>query len=525
MAASLTQKIGLASLILLVSVFLSRIMGIVREMAIAFVGGAGREVDAYQIAFVIPELLNHAVASGFLSITFIPIFSRCMARNQENRGWQILSNILFTYGAFLLLLAIFAHWQAPYLVDLLARGRQTDTELLHAATRMTRIIIPAQLFFFAGSLFMAVQFAKGRFFIPALAPLIYNLGIILGGLLLGHHWGMEGFCWGVLAGAFAGNFLVQWFGARRVGLKIGFVFRPLDADLLRYGRLTLPLMLGFSMIFSTELFVRIFGAYLPNGSIAALNYGLRIMLAVVAVFGQVAGVAAFPYLSKLAAEKRHNEMNRLLNDTLLYLGLVIPFATMVMVLRFEVVQLLFERGRFDTAATEVTAGLLVYLLVGAAAFAAQTVVPRGFYAQQNTWLPALLTTGAVLLSLPLYVAGMHWMGVRGVAAVISLSAILQVLVLYWIWNRRNANADGGQVYRFYGKMVLLSVPLGLVCEGIRKALQLWLPEPSSLTSAATLLLIVPIYTALLLFIGFALRIEEITGLPTRIYARIFKRSA
>ena len=219
MTVSIYKKVGIAAVIMMASVFLSRLFGLFRLMTIAYVGGRNGDVDAYQAAFVIPEILNHIVASGFLSITFIPIFSRYLSQHQEAQGWEVFSIILTCFGSLLLLFIILAHVLAPDLVALLARGRP-DPVFREHVVRMTRIIMPAQFFFFAGGLFMAVQFAKEKFLIPALAPLIYNLGIIAGGFGLGTRVGMEGFSWGVLAGAFCGNFVLQWWGGAASGKQI-----------------------------------------------------------------------------------------------------------------------------------------------------------------------------------------------------------------------------------------------------------------------------------------------------------------
>lgn len=315
---------------------------------------------------------------------------------------------------------------------------------------------------------MAVQFAKEHFLLPALAPLIYNLGIILGGLLLGPWVGIEGFSWGVLAGAFAGNFVVQWIGARRLGMKFIPRLDVFHPDLWHYLCLTLPLILGLTMTFSTEFFFRFFGSYMPEGTIAALNYGLRVMLILVGLFGQAVGTASFPFMSRLVAEGQMEEMNRLLNRTLRYLSLVIPFSVLLMVLRHEVVFMLFQRGRFDASATELTSHLLPFLLLGTAAFSAQTVVVRGYYAMQNTLFPAVFGTAAVLLSIPFYLFCMDRLGASGVALGLSLSTFFQVTVLYALWNRRSGNQGGGEVYSFVGKIALLSGFLGMVIEGFRR---------------------------------------------------------
>jgi putative peptidoglycan lipid II flippase len=149
---------------------------------------------------------------------------------------------------------------------------------------MTRIILPAQFFFFVSGLLMAVQYAKERFTTPALSPIVYNLCIILGGILLGSRFGMLGFSWGVLGGAVC-NFMIQYAGAKRVGMKFRLSFELRHPDLKKYILLTLPLMLGLTMTFSREFFFRIFGSYLPAGGISGINYALKIMLIPVVLFG------------------------------------------------------------------------------------------------------------------------------------------------------------------------------------------------------------------------------------------------
>ena len=500
------------------SVFLSRVIGLFREMAIAYAGGARGDVDAYQIAFVIPEILNSIVASGFLSVTFIPIFSGYLAADREEEGWKVFSLILNSFGSLLIVFIGISVFFAPELMTWIAPGIK-DPILLSKSIRMTRIILPAQFFFFAGGMFTAVQFAKEAFTLPALAPLVYNISIIAGGMLLGPVLKMEGFSWGVLAGSFLGNFAIQYRGALKVGMKYSTAVDFTHPDFIAYIRLTLPLMVGLTMTFSTEFFLKFFGSYLPEGSIACLNYGLRIMLILVGLLGQAVGIASFPYLARLAAENQIQEMNHLLNHTLKYLSLIIPFSMLFMVLRHEVVTILFERGRFDAAATAQTAGILVYLMLGAFAFASQTIVVRGYYAMQNTLFPAIYSTIGVLISVPFYILGMKLMGARGVALAISISVILQVILLYTIWNRRSLNPDSREVYRGYAKMLLLSIPAGLILEGLRMEMARWLGV-KALTGSLLISGGIGLVFLLMLFAaGYLFKIREITETLRRLFQK------
>ena len=511
----LGRKIGIASAIMMASIFLSRVMGLVREMVIAGVAGADAAVDAYRVAFIVPEILNHILASGFLSVTFIPIFTRYLAEERPQEGWRIFSLIMTVFGVFLLLLIAAAEVFTPQLIGLLAPGR-SDPVFLAMTVRMTRIILPAQFFFFAGGLLTAVQFARERFFVPALAPLIYNLGIILGGLLLASSMGMEGFAWGVLGGALVGNFALQILGARRVGMVFAPVWQWRHADLWRYLRLTLPLMLGLTMMFSTEIFTKFFGSYLPAGSIAWIEYAMRIMLMLVAFFGQAVGVASYPFMARMAAEGRLADLNRLLNDTLRYLCIVLPLSVLIIVLREEIVTLLYMRGRFTRADVLMTAPVLACLMLGAVAFASQTVVNRGFYAVQNTLLPAAYGTLAVILSLPLYYAGLQWMGLVGVGMAVSASAFGQVVLLFVIWNRRSGNDGGRAVYAFFGKMALLALPLWAVLAMLRRLLVPYLAAETMAGSLVMTVVVGGVFALLLLGMGYGLHIREITRILERL---------
>ncbi len=513
------KKVGIASVIMTLSVFLSRVIGLVREMVIGYAKGIGVSVDAYQVAFVIPEILNHVLASGFLSITFIPIFSDYLAGNKERDGWMVFSNILTCFGCLILVFIAVSMLAAPAIIDLTG-FQNPETKLM--AVKMTRIILPAQFFFFTGGLFMAVQFAKEQFLIPALAPLIYNAGIILFGILFSPSIGMEGFSWGVLAGAFLGNFALQLYGARKAGMRYRFVFQPKHPDFKTYIILTLPLMLGLTMVFSTEILFKFFGSYLPEGSVSSLNYSWRVMFVLVGIFGQAVGVASYPFMARLISENKMDEMNDLLNNTLKYIALVIPFSTLVMVLRHEVILMLFQRGRFDAEATALTSNVLVYILIGTVAFSAQTIVARGYYAMKNTLFPTVYGTIAVILSIPLYILGMNKMGVTGIALAMSVSVIFQVLILYILWNRKSGNTTSRSVYLFIIKISLISAPIGLFLEKTRMLLSETINANTFFGSFQISLVISLVFILLFTLTGYLFRIIEIIDFISKITLKLKK---
>jgi putative peptidoglycan lipid II flippase len=511
---SLFKKVGIATLITTASIFLSRVTGLLREMVLAYVGGATGDVDAYQIAFVIPEILNHIGAAGFLSVTFIPIFTEYLVKKDEAEGWRIFSLVYNVFGAITLLFIVVSFIFAKDFIGLIAPGMH-DPVIIAKAVRMTRIIIPAQFFFFTGSLFMAVQYTKEKFTIPAAAPIIYNVSIIAGGIILYPWLGIESFSWGVFTGAFIGQFLIQYWGAKQSGMQYHPVFDFCNPQLLRYIKLTLPLILGLTMTFSTEIFFRIFGSYLPQGSIASLNYALRITLMLVALFGQAVGTASYPFLARLAKERQFEQMNNLLNGTLRYLAFVIPISALLIVIRHEVVMILFQRGRFDVTATAWTAQVLALFLAGAVFIAAQNVVVRGYFAMEDTLFPAIFSTIAVAASIPVYFYGMQVFGINGIAFAVSASVTLQIITLYVIWNRRTGNLGSRDVYLFIGKMILLSLVIGLLLEFCKKYILSALDVATLNGSLASALINSALFIIIFLVAGRLMKIKEIVALQNK----------
>jgi putative peptidoglycan lipid II flippase len=244
------------------------------------------------------------------------------------------------------------------------------------------------------------------------------------------------------------------------------------------------------------------------------------VLLLVAFFGQALGVASYPFMARLVAENKLAEMNELLNDTLRYLSLVIPFSVLLMVLRHEVILILFQRGKFDAAATGQASVVLIFFLIGAFAFAANTIVPRAYYAMQDTLFPAIYATIAVLLSIPLYLAGLKILGTRGIALAVSLSAVLQVYLLYTLWNKRTQNKGSRVVYMTYLKMFFFSSLLGILMAGFKSRV---LGGIDSATFSGSLMVSVItgiIFMSILFLGGYVFKIREIREVIQRVSIKL-----
>jgi len=470
--SSVSRSISIATVIMMGSVFLSRVTGMFREVTLANLGGASSEMDAYVAAFLIPELLNHFLAGGFLSVTFIPIFQKYLVKNDPDEAWRCFSNLITIGTAAFAVFLPLSILLTPQFLSLTGLKGQ-DPEVFALTVRLTRIILPAQMFFYWGAFLMAVQYAHQRFFLPALSPLCYNLGIICGGIFLGPRFGIEGFAWGVLIGAFIGNVAVQLPGAVNLKMRYRFRFSLRDPEFAHYVKITIPLIAGLGMTFSNEIFFRYFASFLESGAVASANYALRTMMILVGVFGQAAGVAFYPYLSKLAAEKAYAKMTELLNNMITRIALyLIPLSAIMIALAPQIILILYEHGRFTEESTGQTVPVFTAYLFGAFASAVCILAARPFYAMQKTLLPMIISTTVSLLSVPLYYILSRQMGAMGLGLASSAAMTAQFLILYTIWGKRygGLQAAGKEVIKLT-KIVLISAFGALLCFVIRQQLE------------------------------------------------------
>lgn len=467
------RAMSLAALIMAASNVLSQALGLLRDLVLAKLAGTSFYADAYTYAFLLPELVNHFLAGSVLSITFIPMFQRYIAEGEEEEGWRFFSNVMtlgtITFIVFIILSMLFTPSAVARLSGPVINNPESP-RVFGITVRLTRIILPAQLFFFWGGMLTGAQYAGKRFLLPALTPLIYNLGIIMGGLLLYDRLKIEGFAWGVLAGSFVGCVVVQIPGALRVGMRFRPYINLSDKSLHQYVLATIPLVLGVSMAFSNDIFFRLFGSYAPEGegALSSLNYASKIMLTLTRVFGQAVAAGTYPFISQLIVEGQIKRAGDIINDLLSKIGgIVIPSAMVMGVLANEVVTVLLQRGAFSAESTEMTAGVLRYYLIGAFFFAGSLVSNRLYYSRRNTVFPMLISSGAVIVTLPLYIVLVPRMGIEGIGLSSSISMILQFFVVYGVWSIRNNNENARGVAGRLAGTIIVSVAGAAVALGLR----------------------------------------------------------
>jgi putative peptidoglycan lipid II flippase len=495
----IVRAVGLIS----VMVMLSRGLGFVRDALIAAQFGQNAIVSAYTYAFTLPDTLWMLVAGGAFYAAYVPVITEYFTRGEEENAWKTFS-VITTFLFVVLSVVIPLCWifARPILQHVLAPNFTDDVVVppfgrvhpLSMAVTMTRIVLPAQYCFFLGTLMMGMLQARHRFLMPALGPVIYNVGIILGGLLLGRSLGIAAFSWGALAGALVGNLLLQVWAVRAIGAR----FRPsLDLSfpgVKRAGKLVLPVICGVSLPQVTAIVNGIFVADIASAR-SILENSNRLMQLPLGIFGQAIGIAVLPTLSQQAAQSDLPRFRATLaHGVRLSLFLTVPASALMMVLAGPLIAMVFQRGHFTAADTANAVPALVFYSLGVAAWSAQSVVARAFYARNDTWTPVLAGTGVTLLLFvplnivlrPLFdVAGTPLL-TRGPALAASIASTANVLLLLWFAHRRFGGIHGREILGSLVRTMAGSLLLAAGAWGAAALVARVLP-PGQARSAAQLL--------------------------------------
>ena len=457
--ASLGRQIAQSTGIVMASVMLSRVLGFCREWTVAHQVGSNATTDAYYAAFTLPDFLNYLVAAGSLSVTFIPVFSKYLAEKNEEEGWRVFSIVVTFMGMVLVAAVILAEIFAPQVVAAIAPGFG-PAEKMHVVS-LTRLMLPEQFCFYMGGILSAVQYAKNRFIVPSLAPLIYNIGIIACGVALSRRIGITGFAVGVLAGSITGNFLLQVYGAKRAGARFLPSLRIGHPGFKMFVKLAIPIMLALSLSFTDDWIIRWFGSYLQAASITWLSYAKTLMRVPLGVVGQAIGVASFPVLAQLYSEKRYEELDRILSGTMKGLILLlVPITALTVGQSVPLVHLVFSHTRLHEADLLATAATLAWFSMGMFAWGAQNILARAFYAMRDTITPAVVGTALTFLNIPVY-----WLLVRraqhiGLAIASSIGISAYTVILFALLLRRTHGSGARGLVGFLGKVVIAAAAGG-----------------------------------------------------------------
>ena len=456
--------------IMVAAILLSRLLGLGREMVIANYFGAQATIvaDSYRAAFRLPDLLVYMVAGGALSSAFIPIFTEYLTRDKDDDAWKLFSVFGTVVSLLLVGVILLGEIYAPQLIgNVLAPGFREYPEKLALTVALTRIILPAQLFFFLGGLMMSTLYVRNQFLVPALGPVVYNLFIILGGILGGMLFaddpqrGVFGLAWGVVVGAFVGNVLLQGWMMRRVGFRFRLSFDIRHPGVRRVALLMLPVILGLSLPQLQVILTTPFASYLQHGSIAWLDNANKMMQLPLGVFAQGLGIAVFPALAAMSARGDMDGLRRTFGQGVrAILFLTIPSSVLVILLAEPTIRLLFQRGLWNLTDTLNTAQATGFYGLSIFALGALAIINRTYYALKDTWTPMLAGTVATILYLGLNFILTPLMGHNGLALSFSISNILMMFALSITLKRRLGNVGMGDILASVGRTVLAAGAMG-----------------------------------------------------------------
>jgi putative peptidoglycan lipid II flippase len=442
----------------MVSTFLSRIIGLVRVKYIVWLFGSGMSADALNGAFVLPDMISYFLVGGAASITFVTILTRYRETGREADGQRSLSVILTTMylvlGAALAMAEIFAPWYIHWWFN------GFDAEKAALCVRLTRILLPAQLCFFAGGVFAAVLLVRKQFNVQAVAPLIYGLGTIVGGVLLVHRLGVASLAIGTVAGAFFGPFLLNWIFARRAGTHYRPILDWRDEGLREWVRLSLPLMVGVSLVTADSWIIAHF-ASATSGAVSLMSYAKQLFTAPMAMLAQAAGAASMPFFASLWSQQRRYDFATGVADSVSRVSALGLLAASGMVaLAAPLVELLFLGGRFSSADSRECAAYFAVFSISLFLWSAQAIYARAFYAAGNTFLPMAAGTLVTLVSLPIYASLYRWQGAMGLAIASDIGIALQTTTIAVLLHHRRMVSLASLDYSELGRCLLAALASG-----------------------------------------------------------------
>ncbi len=469
-----TQKLISAALWLSVASLGSRVVGLLRERVMTTTFGAGDIFDAFVAAFRLPDLIFNLVVMGALSAAFIPLFTEKLVKGKKGNheeafdfSLSVLNIVLLTVIVLSAGYALGARWIVP----LITPGFMGDK--LEMTITLSRIMALQPILLSISFMFSGVLNSFKRFVAYALAPIVYNIGIIVGVVWLVPWLGVAGLGWGVVLGA-ALHALVQLPSVWRLGWRWRPVMKWKSKDVKTLRRMIIPRMFGMAGQQMNLFLVTIIGSTLSAGSIATFHLANNIQSVPVGIFGLAFAQAAFPTLAEQWARKQAKDFRMTLTRTFRYIiFLTVPTAAFAYLLRAQIVRVLFGDGAFDWNDTIMTYSILGLLLVSLFAQAAAPLLIRAFYVRQNTATPVVISLISMAANIGLAIWLSPRMGVEGLALAFSASAIITLVLLLGKLHIELNGFDDKAVVASMIRIAVASGLAGMVVQGLKYAIEPW----------------------------------------------------
>jgi putative peptidoglycan lipid II flippase len=509
------------------AVMCSRILGLARELIFAALFGGGRALDAFTVAFRIPNLLRDLFAEGALSTAFVTTFSKTIARGGDEAAWRLANKVATMTALVLGALCVLGMVFSDSLVGLLAPGFDQDKAALTA--HLTRIMFPFILLVSIAALVMGMLNAKNVFGVPAMASSFFNIGSIIGGLVLGYwldpHFGPRALIGLAFATVIGGTLqlAVQLPSLARLGYRFRPDLRWRDAGVKAVLLLMGPSVIAASTTQFNVLINSIFASGLEDGAIFWLAAAFRLMQLPLGIFGVALGTVTLPLLSRLVVAGRmdafRSELARAMRWALL---LTLPAMAGLMMLAEPIISVVYQHGKFNAYQAAQAAGALRYYAIGLAGYAALKVLVNAFYALDRRKTPMMVSFLAVGLNLLfnwIFTIRLGW-GHRGLAFSTGCIATFNFLLLYLLMQFQLKGLESRRLLLLLVKVAVASGALVAVCAASSHWLLADWPQQTLWIKLPALLATVLAGAAAFAVCGVLLHIEELKELRDAVRRRL-----
>lgn len=478
LAKSLLKSTGIVSSMTLIS----RVIGFMRDMVLANLFGAGLALDAFFVAFKIPNFMRRLFAEGAFSQAFVPVLAEYRRTRTEQEVREFISYIMGTLGAVLLLVTLLAEVAAPAIVTAFAPGFLRDPSRFELACDMLKITFPYLLFISLTALSGAILNTYNRFAVPAFTPVLLNLSMIWAAFFLAPRLAMPitALAWGVcLAGVL--QLLFQLPFLWRLRLLLLPKIRPTDPGVIRVMKLMLPALFGVSVAQISILIDTLFASFLPVGSVSWLYYSDRMTNLPLGVFGVAIATVILPNLSKRHAEKSHSAYQATLDWGLRMVLLVgFPAAIALCLLAGPILTTLFNYGQFNGLDVLMAQRSMWAFSFGVPAFMMVKVLASAFYARQNIKTPVKVAIIALIVNMLLNFSLIQPLQHAGLALSTTCAALVNASILWWLLARQSIFKAQAGWFGFLSKLCLANAMLAVFLWFGNDSTQTWLTWPVSM---------------------------------------------
>jgi len=444
--------------------FLSRILGLLRDMVFAHIFGSGFVADAFFVAFRIPNLLRKLFAEGSLTASFVPVFSDYLIQKGKDEAFKLANRVLSCLFLLLVFVTLLGIIFSPLIVKVSAYGFTSDPEKFNLTVVLTRIMFPYILLISIVAFFMGVLNAFGHFGAPAAAPIFLNIFMIISAIYLARMFNVPiiAVSIGVLLGGLA-QVLLQVPFVKSFGFK--FSFQPVfkDEGVKRIGLLALPTLFGAAVYQLNQVIGTLLASFLREGSVSWLYYADRLVQFPLGIFGVAMGTVSLASLSRHAANKDWDTYNKTLGQAMGILSFTsVPATFGLIILGEPIVQLFFERGKFTHYDTIMTNKALCAYAVGLLAYSQIRVLASGFFALKDTKTPVYVAILALVVNFVAGVILMKPFGHTGLALALSIASLAQAAILYYLLEKKTKGNLTHALLKSMAKSIICSAVMAVI---------------------------------------------------------------